>query len=54
MAREAPQPPGWLRLSLQRELAIGTGKSGDRKESTSRVEEAIGKPSPEYFGHPRF
>jgi hypothetical protein len=24
-------------------FANGTGKSGDRKESTSRVEEAIGK-----------
>jgi hypothetical protein len=38
-----------LKRSLRWELAIGIGKNGDRKESTSRVEEAIGKPPPRHF-----
>ena len=36
------------------EFANGTGKSGDRKESTSRVEKAIGKPSRWYFRRRHF
>jgi hypothetical protein len=38
----------------QPELAIGAGKSGDRKESTRRVEGAIGKPSLWHFERLRF
>jgi hypothetical protein len=45
-------PPGPLRFTPcpQRGFAIGTGKSGDRRESTSRVEEATGKLSQWRFG----
>jgi len=43
MPREAAQPI--LTPCRSWEFAIETGKSGDRKESTRTVEEAIGKPS---------
>lgn len=43
-----------LTLCPQQAFAIGTGRSDDRKDSTSRVEEAIGKPSPLNFGRLRF
>jgi len=49
-------PPGPLRFTPRAQLgfAIGTGKSGDRKESTSRVEKAIGKLPQWRFGCFRF
>ena len=48
--------PGPLRFTPcpQPGFAIGPGKSGDRKESTSRVEKAIGKPSQWRFACLRF